>query len=111
MDKLVKRLELLTQQVVKNLSDVSFEEINAFVAEREVIMTELQTNSFTPEELDRNRDTMKRIIEQDSIILARMNELKDEAAAQMSKISTGRTQKNAYDASYSSDGIYLDKKK
>ncbi len=87
------------------------EEINAFVAKRELIMTELQTNSFTSEELERNRATMKKILEYDTIILARMNELKDEAARQMNKISTGRTQKNAYDASYASDGVYVDKKK
>lgn len=111
MDNLVLKLKHLTDKLVETLNKASYEEIEEFVQQREEIMTQLQTQKFTSSELDKNRETMKQILQHDQIILARMTVLKEEASQSINKISSGKIQKNAYDKSYSIDGVYFDKKK
>lgn len=111
MGTFVKELDLLTQQFLNGLQTISFEEINDFVDRREGLLNQIKSSEYSSAELVYYKPDIERILHHDPIIINKMQELQSEASQALDKFKLGHTQKNAYNASYSLDGVYFDKKK
>jgi hypothetical protein len=111
MDEIVQQLQALTNQTLNKLDSLTYEELSDFVERREVLLSQMKALRSTSAELAKHKEAIAGILRQDAVILARMEALKHEASQAMSKLSKSRQQKNAYDTTYSMDGVYFDKKK
>lgn len=110
----IAQLQQLTDKIIVNIEEVTFEELEQFIAERNEIVTAMQSHltssdrkGFNPED----RESIQRILQHDSTIMARMTALREEAAQGLHKIKQGKTHKDTYDTVYSPESIYFDKKK
>ncbi|CAM4477165.1 hypothetical protein FHS16_004718 [Paenibacillus endophyticus] len=54
---------------------------------------------------------LRKIVGYDEVMVARMNELKQEAAAMIIKVNKTRIQKNSYDSNSPSESYFIDQKK
>ncbi|RUT33262.1 hypothetical protein EJP77_06300 [Paenibacillus zeisoli] len=111
MDNVITSLRALTESVVIRLQMISYEELDSFIEERQHLIDELNqlklTSPFNPAQQKELQD----IVQADSVILARMAALKAEAADWLQHRGQVRTQRNAYEASYTPDSILLDRRK
>lgn len=111
MDELIAQLKQITEEVTAKIDEVTFEELEQFVAERDKMITSLQAMSLQAEATAEHRQTVQSILQQDTIIMARIQALKDEASQSIHKIAQGKSQRDVYESPYSMDAIYFDKKK
>lgn len=112
MDKLLLRLEKLSNDLLHHLQFITFEEISEFMEEREAIFEEFDQLEIQTSDKLKYRDLINRIVGLDPIIIARMEQLKKEAERELNKVFSGRIQKNAYDGEYQMvDGVFFDQKK
>jgi hypothetical protein len=112
MDELFKQLEKLSIDMVHNLGTVTFEDVSHFMEKRELIFSKLSKYEPSPEDKLANKDIVNRILSFEPIIVTKMEELKRSAAKELIKVSSGRIQRNAYDAERQmTDGIFFDQKK
>jgi hypothetical protein len=108
----LERLEALTRSVYERLELVDYEELSAFVTQRELIIQEGKS-SFNHSPLSSvYRKKVDDILAMDSKIVGRMEQLKQEAAVQLGKLSTARSQRSSYERSIeNNDGLFFDTRK
>jgi hypothetical protein len=111
MDNLIKQLEMLTLEVIHNLAEMSYEEINAFVDKREQLVLEIQRHPLTEADKLRHQGVIHKLLDYDSTILGRMQELLEEADAGLGKMQLARRQNQAYATAYAPDSYFFDRKK
>jgi hypothetical protein len=112
MDELLKQLEQISLDLIHNLKFTSLEEVEQFMERREAIFTKLQPFEVLPVDKYKYKDIVNRILSYDPIIVARMQQLKQEAEKELNKFTSGRLQKSAYDGEHqTADGIFFDQKK
>ncbi|WP_433944311.1 hypothetical protein [Paenibacillus sp. SN-8-1] len=111
MDNLISSLEELTESVVSRIEDMSSEELELFVNERQEIIDQIvllkEQTTYTPVQLERLND----ILLKDSLILSRMSSLKKEASNWLQFRGQAKVRRNAYEAAYSPDSILMDRRK
>lgn len=110
MDNLIKLLRDMTGTIVARLQFTSYEELEAFVAERQRIIDELnrlkQTTPFNALE----REQLEEILRADAVILMRMEALKNEASDWLQQRGQAKVQRNAYETAYTPDSILMDRR-
>jgi hypothetical protein len=112
MDNLLLRLEKLSNDLLVHFQTVTFEELTDFMESREELFEEFDQLKVLPSDKDKFRELVNRIVSLDPVIIAKMEQLKKEAERELNKVSSGRTQKNAYDGDHHmADGIFFDQKK
>jgi len=112
MDKLLMRLEKLSNDLLNHFQTVTFEDLTSFMEEREVLFQEFDELEVQPADKVKYRDVVQRIVGLDPIIITKMEQLKKEAERELTKVSSGRIQKNAYDGEHPMvDGVFFDQKK
>lgn len=111
MDKLIADLEHLTETMVSSLEKADHLELSAFVEERQSIIDRLQEKIPFSEHPEKYRERILRLLDHDEPIVSRMNQLKAEAGAQLDKIKQGRAQRNVYEAMYTPESAFFDRKK
>ena len=111
MDSLITSLEELTNSVVMRLQLISYEDLEAFVEERQEIIDEInrlkQQTPFTHVQVER----LNHIVQHDPVILTRMASLKDEASDWLQQRGQAKTQRSAYEATYTPDSMLMDRRK
>ncbi|ETT80091.1 hypothetical protein C173_00460 [Paenibacillus sp. FSL R7-277] len=111
MDNLLQELEVLTRAMNYQLEDATYEELEAFVEQRqklvEAIGGEVENCQMTPAQ----KEILRRILEHDPAIVARMNALRLEAKDGLQKRNQAKAQRNAYETAYTPDSILMDRKK
>lgn len=112
MDEYINELEVLTHNLLDRLSFVSYEELEAFVEKRQllidrILLEQTQRNSIT----DHNRRQIKSLMDSDPLILARMNALQLEATDWLTQRNYAKTQRNSYENNFYHDSVLLDQKK
>jgi hypothetical protein len=111
MDNLLQELEQLTQVMNHQLDDATYEELEAFVEQRqklvEAIGEEVENCQMTPAQ----KEILRRILEQDPAIMARMNAHRLEAQDFLQKRGQAKIQRNAYETAYTPDSFLMDRKK
>jgi hypothetical protein len=112
MDNLLRQLETLSTALLNDFQGITFEDLTDYMTEREDIFASLEQIKTDPNDKIKYKDLINRILSFDPIIVAKMEQLKDEAKKELNKVSSGRIQKNAYDGQVqSTDGIFFDQKK
>lgn len=111
MIKLITKLNQITEQVLANIDETTFEQLEQFIAERDDLVKSLQATFNHSQVTTEMQQTIREILEHDKTIITRMEALRDEATQSMHKIAQGKSQKDVYDSPYTMDAIYFDKKK
>lgn len=111
MDDWIRQLEQLTLRFIERLDQATHEEVEKFIQEREQIIGQLQTSGISQEDSLKYRERVQMLLSYDPKILAKMNTLMQEASTGINKIRQSRKQNALYQATYTPDSIYFDKKK
>jgi hypothetical protein len=109
MHNLLQSLQQITQEVLSNLEQIKFEHLETFVEHREQIIIQLQAAGQSLD--DKEKKLIEDILQHDVVIMARMQQLKDEASYGINKIDRARVQSSAYYAEYTPDSIFFDRRK
>lgn len=111
MDRLITELESETLKVTKELSNLSYEEIERFVDRRQGIVNELigLAEIATPSVVQNER--VLDVLKNDDVIMSRMNLLRLEAQDSIRQCNQAKAQRNAYEG-YGGpmDSILMDRK-
>lgn len=120
----IAKLKQLTEEIITSIDEVTFEQLEHFVAQRDEIVTALQaiiesgqnsnganSNHGNEDVTIEHRETIRSILQHDAKIMKRMEELREEASKSLNKIKQGKTHRDTYDIVYSPESIYFDKKK
>ena len=110
MDELIAELKTLTEHTLQHLDAVDAESLSRFVDKRGRIVDGIRERLQSEQPQPHQRESVQAILRLGEPIEARMKQLQQESAAQMKKISNGRKQKQAYQTSYYSDGVFFDRK-
>jgi len=93
------------------LYEANYEQLEAFVEERQIIIDGL-TEQFAVQAASLNEKMeIEQLLSNDHEIVARMNVLRLEAQDWLHKRGQAKTQRNAYESSYTPDSFLMDKKK
>lgn len=111
MDELLQELEQLTIAMVTTLIDAPYEKLEDFVNERQKLVDCIEKEIENSPMTFSQKETLGRILEHDSAIVARMNAHRIEAKDLMLKRNQAKLQRNAYEAAYTPDSILMDRKK
>jgi DNA repair ATPase RecN len=112
MDDRIKELLSQTQDMVRHIEDATYEELEAFTESREKLISSLIELEMQGQiDLKAYQPTIEEILSYDAQLLARMNELKQQASEELIKFQTTKKQKNGYDNAYNADSFFYDKKK
>ena len=111
MDDLLEKLEELTTTIMERLYEVSYEELETFVESRQNLVDSIVAMVASCPPTPDQKVAINQILSHDSNILARMNALRLEAQDWLQKRNQAKTQRNAYENSYTPDSILMDRKK
>lgn len=107
----VERLLEATVSLDQKLEQAAVEELLQFVELREQLVREIGLLELSQTERDRYAQQVKEIAGADRRIVGKMEELKLEAAGQLRQLAASRTRKAAYEAGYSPESIFFDRRK
>ncbi|PZE19281.1 flagellar protein FliT [Paenibacillus xerothermodurans] len=111
LDDLVAQLESMTAALTVHLSTASADDLAGFVQQRDELIHSINAANSSPGERALLKPRVDKILRWDELIIARMAQLKEEAQAGMNKMNQGRVQRGAYEAAYTPDSVFFDRKK
>ncbi|WP_017815469.1 hypothetical protein [Paenibacillus shenyangensis] len=111
MDNPIAALSKVTEQVTQGIFQLSYEDMETFISERESLIASL--NDYFEEHpiTSTDKEQIEHILSYDEVISSRMHELKNEAANWLTQRSVAKSQRSAYEMSYSADSMLMDRKK
>ncbi|WNS42671.1 flagellar protein FliT [Paenibacillus sp. MMS20-IR301] len=111
MDNLLQELEHLTKTIYSRLMLATPEELETFVEQRQKLVDNIGQEVEKCQPTPAQKDVIRRIMEHDQAIIARMNAHRLEAQDWLQKRGQAKIQRNAYEAGYTPDSILMDRKK
>ncbi|UQZ33831.1 hypothetical protein C2I18_10010 [Paenibacillus sp. PK3_47] len=111
MDELIRSLDQLTKAIIDRLQEATYEELEAFVEERQKLVDGIAEKRVICQLSPAQQSEINRILEQDYELLGRMNALRLEAQDFLMKRGQAKMQRNAYESAYTPDSILMDRKK
>ncbi|MCK9858069.1 MULTISPECIES: hypothetical protein [Paenibacillus] len=109
MEALLQRLILLSSNLVERLDSADLEQFDEYMRQREELFLELEQLVVPAEQMAVLRLEADRLISIESVIVARMVTLRDEARQQWDKIQQGRRSQARYDSAYGGgDSLFFD---
>lgn len=111
MDELIQRLNELTLDITERLEAATYEELEAFVEDRQELVDSIAVQSAICRATPAQKQEIHRILDQDNIILDRMNALRVEAQDWLQKRNQAKVQRNAYEAAYTPESFLMDRRK
>lgn len=111
MDELIQSLDQLTRAILDHLDETTYEELEAFVEERQELVDSIAEQSAICRATPAQKQEIHRILDHDPIILDRMNALRVEAQDWLQKRNQAKVQRNAYEAAYTPDSFLMDRRK
>jgi hypothetical protein len=98
--------------LVERLDNADLEQFDEYMRQREELFKELEQMEAPVEQLAVLRLEADKIISSESVIIARMISLRDEAKQQWDKIQQGRRSQAKYDSAYGGgDSLFFDAKR
>jgi len=106
--KILDDLQAITEEAIARLNVMHEEELLQLADRREELVKALEPHrsDITPE----NRAQITHILGFDSLIISRMNFLKNEAGQWMQKQGAIKSQQNAYHNAYAMNSVFIDHK-
>ncbi|MCM3628116.1 hypothetical protein M3194_12140 [Paenibacillus glycanilyticus] len=112
MEALLQRLIQLSSNLVERLDNADLEQFDEYMRQREELFKELEQMELPMEQMTVLRLEADRLISMESVIVARMVTLRDEARQQWEKIQQGRRSQARYDSAYGGgDSLFFDAKR
>ncbi|WP_313639234.1 flagellar protein FliT [Paenibacillus sp.] len=111
MDELILSLDQLTRGIVDHLQEISYEELEFFVEDRQEIVDSIAEQAEICKSTPAQKQEINRILEYDNVILDRMNALRLEAQDWLQKRNQAKVQRSAYEAAYTPDSFLMDRRK
>lgn len=111
MDDLLQELEQLTWTITSQLREATPEELEAFVEQRQNLVDAIGKEVEVCPMTSAQKNELRRIMEHDPAIVARMNAHRLEAKDLLHKRNQAKAQRNAYEVGYAPDSILMDRKK
>lgn len=112
MEALLQRLIQLSSNLVERLDNADLEQFDEYMRQREELFKELEQMEAPMEKMAVLRLEADKIISSESVIIARMISLRDEAKQQWDKIQQGRRSQAKYDSAYGgADSLFFDAKR
>ncbi|WP_054957473.1 hypothetical protein [Paenibacillus dakarensis] len=111
MDEKIQNLERLTNDFIQRINSLEYEQVEEFVENRESItesiLSELSHSTLT----EAQKHRLKMLLQYDSMILGKMQSLKEEAREWTIRQNQIKAQHSAYESAYTTDSILMDKRK
>ena len=111
MDELIRSLDLITRETMDRLQEATYEELEAFVEERQKLVDSIAEKVAICPSTPAQKQEINRILLHDNDLLDRMNALRIEAKDWLQKRNQAKVQRSAYEARYTPDSILMDRKK
>lgn len=112
MDEYINELGALTRNILDRLSIVSYEELESFVEDRQLLIDRILLEQTQRDSVkDHHRKQIKSLMDLDPLILARMNSLRLEATDWLIQRNYAKAQRNSYENNFYHDSLLLDQKK
>jgi hypothetical protein len=111
MDELIRELDQLTRRFIASFPTLSPEEIDDFLQQRETIIAKMVSIELTPAQRQQYYASIQQLLKYDGVILSKFEQMRDKAREGIQKVSIARTQRNGYEAHYSLDSVFVDKRK
>jgi hypothetical protein len=106
---LFTELQEISAQAIRDISKMDTDDLVAFVDQREEIVRALQPYLSLISVSDKQK--IDKMLQDEQVIVNRMNELKNEAGEWLQNRGTVRVQQNAYQQSFSIDSLFIDHRK
>nr|WP_146767119.1 flagellar protein FliT [Paenibacillus sp. YN15] len=101
----------MTRDMVNRFEQATEDDLTAYVEERGALFEQLEDLTPTPVEKARHAAAVQEILAWDRLIVNRMEQLKQHASLQLNRANASRVQKAAYDAGYTPDSLFFDRRK
>ncbi|WIV18888.1 hypothetical protein QPK24_21605 [Paenibacillus polygoni] len=111
MNSYIRELEELTLHFLSRLDFITFEDVEEFVEGRQKLIGFLLAEVVNYNVSSEMKVKIRALLEFDSVIYKKMEELKNEAMDWIQKRTLIKTQRNAYENPYSSESFLLDRRK
>lgn len=111
MDNLIYSLNELTQNLSDQLHESTYEELEVFVEQRQKLVDAIGEEVEKCQMTSAQKEILRRILEHDPAIRARMNAHRLEAKDWLQKRNQAKIQRNAYETAYTPDSFLMDRKK
>ncbi len=109
MNRQLNELHIKTQEFAGRIDQVTAEELLQLLELRDEVIAVLGMEGMILSKED--KDCLHDLRAYDSIILDRMNHIKTEASEAVNRIRTSNMQRKIYDADFSGESYFIDKKK
>ncbi|WP_282938804.1 flagellar protein FliT [Paenibacillus sp. RC67] len=112
MDKYINELEQLTKDLINQSDTVEYEQVVDFVESRGELVGQInRVLEEDPVERELYLERLRNILSYDSKITELIGRLQNEASSQLNKMNAAKQQKNRYEASFSPESMFFDRKK
>ncbi|WP_025678747.1 hypothetical protein [Paenibacillus massiliensis] len=96
----------LSQRTIAEIRDMDEDQLLDFVEQREALVKQMEP--FQSLVTTAMKSQIRQLLQDETVIVDRMQEIKDEAAEWLKKRSSIRSQQSAYQSSFSVDGVFID---
>jgi hypothetical protein len=110
VEEIVRRVEFMTNQMVRILESASYTDLADFVDQRDRLLIELQAEQESPD-LAPHKSRILQILEQDKLLSAKMRVFMEEAQKAIEKFQAADKYKQAYDKEYTMDSVFFNRTK
>ncbi|WP_408892917.1 hypothetical protein [Paenibacillus taichungensis] len=111
LDEQIGELELMTLNVVKQIPQISYQELEEFVERRQGLVDGIGNLLNNSSLSDSQKKRIEHILQYDSLILNQMSLLKNQSEEWLMQRGQAKAQRQAYELSYTPDSILMDQKK
>lgn len=111
MDNCILELNKITQDIINRLENCSYEELNDFVEQRQIMIDQLEQHVRKQSIGVIQQNQLRELLKADPVILERMQQLKSEAAKWLQQREQAKAQRSAYEAAYTPDSFLMDRRK
>ena len=110
MDNPLNKLSEINKDYILRISELSYEEIESLFEIRDSLISMLPAYFEQYSITEEDKKCIESIMKDDLLFASRIEELKRDAADWLAHRNAAKSQKNAYELQYASNGILMDKR-
>lgn len=111
LEGLIERLEQLTSETYRKLDEAGYEELAALAGQRDELVAAISRESVSLADKKRFMPRIQAVLKQDEDIKSKISWFMMDAQQGMNKINNGQKSRAAYDAPYTLDSIFFNKRR
>jgi hypothetical protein len=111
MHEHITELLQLTVNYAGRIDTLSYDELQNYLVKREQIVSFLLHSEITEDMKTAYREQIREALSYDTLFLGKMEQLKNQASVELSRLALAKKQKSLYEVNQRPDGVYFDKRK